>query len=120
MITREEKVKILNRWMAYFCLSFDDLDIVSPNDSLDKLEENQLDLLLENAEEDRARHIADGVPINEDWSSTEEENYAIDTKLKATSEEVTEEEWRQHVSTQMARIMITLNNILSKLNMETS
>lgn len=67
---RAEKIAILKRWMAYVGISLADLDIGLG--SLDEMNysifEPDLDDLLEAAEEDRARLIADGCFIREDWT----------------------------------------------------
>ena len=68
--TRTEKIAILKRWMAYTNLSLADLDIgLGSLDEMDySIFEPDLDDLLEEAEEDRARLIADGCFIREDWT----------------------------------------------------
>lgn len=68
--TRTEKIAILKRWMAYTNLSLADLDIgLGSLDEMDySIFEPDLDDLLEAAEEDRARLVADGCFIREDWT----------------------------------------------------
>jgi hypothetical protein len=67
MSTREEKIQVLKRWMEYFCLSFDDLDFPHAN-AIEELEDDELQHLMDDAAEDRARHVAEGVFIREDWT----------------------------------------------------
>lgn len=66
MTTREQKLKVIRNWMSYFHLSLDDLDL--DVDSLEALDDAQLDFLLEDVEEDRARHAAEGVVISPDFT----------------------------------------------------
>lgn len=68
--TRTEKIAILKRWMAYVNISLADLDIgLGSLDEMDySIFEPDLDDLLEAAEEDRARLVADGCFIREDWT----------------------------------------------------
>ena len=64
-MNREQKLQTIRRWIDYVGL---DLSDVVGDETLNDLNDVWLDSLLEEAEEDRARLIADGCFIKEDWT----------------------------------------------------
>lgn len=66
---RENNIALLKRWMEYFYLSFKDLGF---NDAkhLEELEDDEIRSLMNDAEGDRGKHLAQGIFISEDWTIT--------------------------------------------------
>lgn len=66
-MNQTQKIGTVQRWMAHFGLTFDDLGFDPEFTCLDDLDHDQLDELLMEAEEDRARQLTKGVWIEEDY-----------------------------------------------------
>lgn len=66
-MNKTQKIGTIQRWMGYFGLTFDDLGFDPEFACLDDLDHDQLDELLMDAEEDRARQLTKGVWIEEDY-----------------------------------------------------
>ena len=67
-MTRDEKLKVIHNWMRFFNLTADDIDV----EDINTLDDAQLDVLLDDAEEDRMRHASEGIVIKKDWSDAVE------------------------------------------------
>lgn len=64
-MSRDQKLATIRRWMKYMSISMDDIGIRT---QLEKLSDLWLLHILQLAEEDRARLVADGCFIREDWT----------------------------------------------------
>ena len=72
MTTREEEIAIVKRWMEYFCFEqLSDIDFETKATRVEDLTDDELRQVMEFAEEDRCRHITNGVFIREDWTEAE-------------------------------------------------
>ncbi len=71
-MNREQKLQVIRRWIEYVGLTEEELIEEDTLDadaiSLDDLDDCDLDYLIEQSQEDRARLVAEGCFIREDWT----------------------------------------------------
>jgi hypothetical protein len=72
MTTREENIRTIKNWMEYFhFVELSDIDFETKATRVEDLTDDELQQVMEFAEEDRSRHITNGVFIRDDWTEAE-------------------------------------------------